>query len=277
VNLGALAARADCQARPDGYNPAVMQRIRPIVRSRRAPALLGHASVALLAASLLAGCSKEQAQEEPAQPAAASQPASQPATPSSNPHGSAGAQAVNPHGQGMAMPAAGSAAPAAGQTTADGKRVLGGIAVAVPEGWKEQPLTSGMRRGHWTIDAEGGQAELIVYYFGQAGAGSVEKNLERWYAQFQQPDGKPSKDVAQTTEKTIAEMKVTRVDVGGRYVAEVRPGAGQRHDVPDARMLAAIVEAPDGAYYFKLVGPDASVKTVAAGFDGMLDSLAKVQ
>jgi hypothetical protein len=240
--------------------------------------MLGRASVALLAAGLISasswGCSKEQAQEQPAQPAAASQPTG---APSPDPHGSAGAQAVNPHGQGVAMPAAGSAAPPPGQTTADGKRVLGGIAVAVPEGWKEQPLTSGMRRGHWTMDAEGGQAELIVYYFGQAGAGSVEKNLERWYAQFQQPDGKPSKDVAQTTEKTVADMKVTRVDVGGRYVAEVRPGAGQRHDVANARMLAAIVEAPDGAYYFKLVGPDTTVKAVAAGFDGMLDSVAKTQ
>lgn len=242
--------------------------------------MLGLASVALLTAGLLAGCSKEQAQEQPAQPATASQPASQPATPSSNPHGSAGAQAVNPHGQGAGMPgqmAAGSPAPAAGQTTADGKRVLGGIAMAVPQGWKEQPLTSGMRRGHWTIDAEGGQAELIVYYFGQAGAGSVEKNLERWYGQFEQPDGKPSKDVAQTTEKTVADMKVTRVEVGGRYVAEVRPGAGERHDVPNARMLAAIVEAPDGAYYFKLVGPETTVKAVTAAFDGMLDSVAKTQ
>ena len=243
--------------------------------------MLGHASVALLAAGLLSfsslGCSKEQAQQDqPAQPAAQSAQSAQ--APTHDPHGTAGAaQAVNPHGPGAAMTGGtGSPAPAPGQTTADGKRVLGAIAVAVPQGWTEEPVNSSMRRGQWKIDAEGGQAELIVYYFGQAGAGSVEKNLERWYGQFEQPDGKPSKEVAQTTEKTVADMKVTRVDVGGRYVAEVRPGAGQRHDVANARMLAAIVEAPDGAYYFKLVGPDPTVKAVAAGFDGMLDSVAKV-
>jgi hypothetical protein len=244
--------------------------------------MLRSASVALLAAGLLLGCTKEEAQkqEQPAQAAQAAQGSG--TTPSPDPHGSAGpAQGVNPHGQGTAMPAgmpaATGAAPPPGQTTADGKRVLGAIAVAVPAGWKEEPVASSMRRGQWKIDAEGGQAELVVYYFGQSGAGSVEKNLERWYGQFEQPDGRPSKDVAQTTEKTVADMKVTRVDVGGRYVAEVRPGAGQRHDVASARMLAAIVEAPDGAYYFKLVGPDATVKAVAAGFDSMLDSVAKTQ
>jgi hypothetical protein len=237
------------------------------------------ATVGLLAAGLCAGssCSKEQKQEEPAR--------QEPSTmvPSGDPHGTAGAAAVNPHGTAGAaavnphgatpMPAA----PAAGQTTADGKRILGAIAVAVPEGWKEESVTSSMRRGQWKIDAEGGQAELVVYYFGQAGAGSVEKNLERWYGQFEQPDGRPSKEVAQTAEKTIGDMKVTRVEVGGRYVAEVRPGAGERHDVANARMLAAIVEAPDGAYYFKMVGPDATVKAAAANFDKMLESMARAQ
>lgn len=242
--------------------------------------MLRHASVALLTAGLLAGCSKEQAPDRAEQAAAQTSGTGQPqpsGKPSADPHGSAGAQAASPHGHGTGMPTAGSPAPAAGQTTADGKRVLGGIAVAAPAGWKEEPVTSNMRRGQWKIDAEGGQAELIVYYFGQGGAGSVQANLERWYGQFEQPDGKPSKEVAQTTEKTIADMKVTRVEVGGRYVAEVRPGTGQRHDVPSARMLAAIVEAPDGAYYFKLVGPEATVKAVTASFDSMLDSVSKTQ
>lgn len=230
------------------------------------------ATVGLLAAGLSAGagCSKEQKQEPAQEPAATA--------PGGDAHGAAGAAAVNPHGS---VPAHGDApaqpaAPAA-QTTADGKRILGAIAVAVPEGWQEERVTSSMRRGQWKIDAEGGQAELVVYYFGQAGAGSVEKNLERWYGQFEQPDGRPSKEVAQTTEKTVGDMKVTRVDVGGRYVAEVRPGAGERHDVASARMLAAIVEAPDGAYYFKMVGPDATVKAAAASFDEMLESMARVQ
>lgn len=235
--------------------------------------MLQHAGVALMSAGLLLGCAKDKnqaaSQEQPAQPAAQTTGA-----PPVNPHAADPAQAASPHGQG-AQAAAGSAAPAPGQTTPDGKRVLGAIAVAAPAGWKEEPVTSSMRRGQWKIDAEGGQAELVVYYFGQMGAGSVEKNLERWYGQFEQPDGKPSKEVAQTSEKTVADMKVTRVEVGGRYVAETRPGSGQRQDVPNARMLAAIVEAPDGAYYFKLVGPEATVKAATADFDGMLDSLAK--
>jgi hypothetical protein len=132
-----------------------------------------------------------------------------------------------------------------------------------------------MRRAHWKIAGDAGEAELIVYYFGQSGAGTVQANLDRWYGQFQQPDGSPSKDAAQTATSTVAGMEVTTVDVSGRYVAQVRPGAEERHDVPDSRMLAAIVQASDGAYYFKLVGPAATVAAAKAAFDAMIGSLQK--
>lgn len=228
----------------------------------------------LIAILALAGCSKDDSNaQSPAEPASKS--AEIQATGAGGQDAAAAHGQVNPHGQ--ANPHGNAPAPAAARTTADGKRVLGGIAVAAPEGWNEEPVTSNMRRAQWKIPGDGGEAELVVFYFGQAGAGSVEKNLERWYGQFQQADGRPSGEVAETTEKTIADMKVTRAEVGGRYVAAVRPGAEARHDVPDARMIAAIVEAPGGAYYFKMVGADATVKAAAAGFDAMLDSLAKVQ
>jgi hypothetical protein len=40
-------------------------------------------------------------------------------------------------------------------------------------------------------------------------------------------------------------------------------------------MLAAIVEADDGAYYFKLVGPDASVAAEAKAFTAAIESIEK--
>lgn len=43
-------------------------------------------------------------------------------------------------------------------------------------------------------------------------------------------------------------MAITHVDVGGTYVAQVRPGAEERHNKPDWHMLSAIMIAPDGAY-----------------------------
>jgi hypothetical protein len=131
-----------------------------------------------------------------------------------------------------------------------------------------------MRRAQWAVGAAPSAAELVAYHFGATGAGSVEANLARWFGQFEQPDGRPSKDAARVEQRTIAGLQVTRVEVSGRYVAEVRPGAQERHDQADAAMLAAIIQAADGAYYLKMVGPRATVEAARAGFDAMLASIA---
>ncbi|ACY17706.1 hypothetical protein [Haliangium ochraceum] len=227
-------------------------------------------------ALLLSGCSKEEKETAPAEAPAAQVPGNTAAAAApANPH-AANPHAANPHASGDGGPGMAAVPPApAAKTTEDGKRILGSIAVAAPEGWTEEPVSSSMRRAQWKVEGEDGPAELVVYYFGQAGAGSVENNLARWYGQFEQADGRATKDVAKSEEKTIADMKVIHVDVSGRYVAAVMPGVAQKHDMPDARMLAAIVDAPDGAYYFKMVGPAKTMAKASEGFDAMLASMVK--
>jgi len=151
---------------------------------------------------------------------------------------------------------------------------LGSISVKAPTSWKSSPPTSNMRRAQWAIGEGDKAAELVVYYFGGGSGGTVEDNLDRWYGQFEQADGKSSKDAAKVENKTFAGMATTIVDLGGTFIAQVSPGAQERHNKPDHHMLAAIVEAGDGPYFFKMVGPSATVKGARAGFDAMLGSLA---
>lgn len=151
---------------------------------------------------------------------------------------------------------------------------LGSISVKAPLSWKSSPPKNNMRRAQWAIGEGDKAAELVVYYFGAGGAGTVEKNLDRWYGQFKQADGKPSKDAAKVEKKTFASMPTTIVELGGTFIAQVQPGAEERHNKSDHHMLAAIVEAGDGPYFLKMVGPSATVKSARAGFDAMLGSLA---
>lgn len=154
---------------------------------------------------------------------------------------------------------------------------LGSISVQAPAAWQASQPSSSMRKAQWAIGSGDQAAELAVFHFGTSGAGSLQANLDRWYSQFEQPDGKtPSRDVAQVENKTIAGMQVTQVQVSGRYVAETRPGSGERVDKANHAMLAAIIEAADGAYYLKMVGPEATVKDARAGFEAMLASVAKL-
>ena len=63
------------------------------------------------------------------------------------------------------------------------------------------------------------------------------------------------------------------MDVSGTYIAEVRPGAAERHNKPNFRMRAAVVETPKGPYFIKFTGPAATVKAASPAFDQFLKTL----
>jgi hypothetical protein len=140
---------------------------------------------------------------------------------------------------------------------------VAGLTFIPPAGWKPVPSSSSMRVAQFAIPRAAGDAadaELIVYYFGGSG-GTVEANIERWLGQMQQPDGKPSSAVAKRDSRTVNGLRLTLVDVSGTYIAEVTPGSAQRHNSPNFRLRAAVIETANGPYFIKMTGP---AKTMAA-------------
>ena len=153
--------------------------------------------------------------------------------------------------------------------------VLAGLTYTTPDGWKTTPTSSSMRVAQFTLPRTAGDtadAELVIYYFGGSG-GTVEANIERWLGQMQQPDGKASSAVAQRQSRTINGLKVTLVDVSGTYVAEVTPGSTQRHNSPNFRLRAAVIETPNGPYFIKLTGPARTVATTDGAYERFLASV----
>jgi hypothetical protein len=190
--------------------------------------------------------------------------------PPANPHGGpAGATGGDPHG---AVPA--QTPPRTPEKLADGRLVLGPFSFAAPADWTATPTTSSMRAAQYELPAKpGAEAELVVTYFGEHGAGSVDDNIARWLGQFQQPDGKKSRDVANIEKTQFAGQDATFVSVSGRYNTKGMPGGSGPVDKQDQALLAAIVASPSGPYYFKLVGAKATVDAGAAAFRAMLGSL----
>lgn len=183
-----------------------------------------------------------------------------------NPHAG---MAGNPHGG--AMPE--QTAPKTLDKLPDGRLALGPFSIVAPADWTTKPVTSSMRAADFVLPGKAGEAELIVYYFGSSGAGSIDDNVNRWLDQFQQPDGKSSRDVAKIEKIKFAGQDATYVSVTGRYLSQGMPGGGGPVDKPDQALLAAIVDSPSGPYYFKLVGPKETVDANAKAFRTMLDSL----
>jgi hypothetical protein len=144
-----------------------------------------------------------------------------------------------------------------------------GIRWTVPASWKSQEQRP-MRLATYTVPEDG---ECGVYYFGAGQGGSVQANMDRWIGQFQQADGKPSKDAAKVGNRTIHGLKVTTVDVSGAYTGMGGPRAAQGPPKAGYRLLGAIVEGSQGSVFFKFTGPAKTVVQNQSAFDRMIASL----
>lgn len=154
--------------------------------------------------------------------------------------------------------------------------LIAALTYTAPPVWHTRPPASSMRVAEFVVPKVQGDpedAEVVVYYFGAGGGGSVEANIDRWIGQVQQPDGSASKSKARRAERTINGLKVTTVDVSGTYTAEMRPGAAEHYNKPDYRVRAAVVETPQGAYYIKMTGPAKTVGSAQADYEKFLSSL----
>ena len=154
------------------------------------------------------------------------------------------------------------------------RHALGPFTVVTPPEWTAKPFTSSMRAADYLVSAAPGEeAELVIYYFGVDGAGSIDDNLDRWFGQFTQPDGRTSRDAAKIEKTTFAGQEAIVVSVSGHFSAAAMAGVSEAVDKDNQSMLAAIIASPKGPYYFRLLGASKTVDASAARFRAMLDSL----
>jgi hypothetical protein len=148
-----------------------------------------------------------------------------------------------------------------------------GITFEIAKTWKHATPTKQMRLAEIKIDPVEGDkesAELVLFAF-PGGAGTVEANLKRWSDQFMDENGRAAK--IESAKRTGKNVDVIVAEASGRYVAALAPGSAEKYDKADYRLLGAIVTTSDAGYYFKLVGPDATVKAAKPAFEAMVKSI----
>lgn len=154
----------------------------------------------------------------------------------------------------------------------------GALALEAPSGWQRVQPKSGIVETEFAIPSEAA-ADAAAVAPGRmtvmGAGGSVDANIERWYGQFAQPDGSSTKDKSAIKKLKVAGRDVTLVDIAGTY--QDSPGGpfagGKTIARPGYRMLAAIVEGPDGNYFLKFYGPAATVAKHADGFRTMVEGM----
>lgn len=149
----------------------------------------------------------------------------------------------------------------------DGLLELDDIKLKPPKAWTMEQPASSMRKAQFVIpktkdDPEDGQVAL--FYFGPA-AGSVEANVKRWCEQFEQPDGKPSEEVAKREQAKAGKLDVTFIDLTGNMKSPMAP-VSSGPVKSNYRLLAAIIEAPSGPWFVKATGPAATMEASAKDF-----------
>jgi hypothetical protein len=167
----------------------------------------------------------------------------------------------------------------AGAQNGDQERVTAaGLSFFPDSAWIRQ-TARGMRAAQFLLPGgdAGESAELVVFFFGVGGGGSVEANIDRWCGQLVQADGRNSRDVARVETRRIGELNVTTVHVSGRYTADPMPGMAPTKIQGEATMLAAIVEGEGGPWYFKALGATPTIERWEASFEAMLESLRLVR
>lgn len=150
-----------------------------------------------------------------------------------------------------------------------------GLTWKVPAKWKSEPPASSMRRAQYRIPGPGGPAECIVFYFGPGQGGSPQANVERWASQFRRPDGSPVGDALKTRSIKVGDIPVMLVEVAGTFVGGM--GGAATPTQGDHMMLAAIAEGPDANWFFRAIGPRATLAAARADFEKMAQSIKRGQ
>jgi hypothetical protein len=112
-------------------------------------------------------------------------------------------------------------------------------------------------------------AECVVTTFGRHG-GTVDANVKRWLDQF-----RPAQTTPRRMNVEINGMHATFFEVAGTYAGDVMPnreGLSSPASKPAWRLIGAIIEAPTGLWFFKLIGPDLTVRVASRAFEDMVRS-----
>ncbi|WP_394832356.1 hypothetical protein LVJ94_38175 [Pendulispora rubella] len=168
-------------------------------------------------------------------------------------------------------PAPAPQAPAALSATATTTQATGHeIVWDAPPSWEKVANPSTMRKATYRIPKAAGDTddtELSVIVAG----GSATANIERWVGQFS------SGASIEKKERSVSNLNVSVVEIKGTYGGGMTgPGmpaaAGPKEHYA---LLGAIVADGQDSTFFKMTGPEKSVKAARADFDKFVDSLKK--
>ncbi len=257
--------------------------------TKRLPAIAAVTALTLICGTVACGRSgQEQAppasSPAPSQPGTAAAPGGSPGQPPAGQTRSGVPDVVSPHetktpGTTTELPPGHPPIPQGGSGMLEGPPSGSGtgakaLAWTVPKGWVSEPPSNPMRKAQYRVPGPGGDAQLVVNYFGPGQGGDPMDNAVRWAEQFGQPGGGDPREAMTTQSLDVGGIKVLEVETTGTYNGgSMMMGGSPPEPKPDWALLGAVAEGPDARWFFKLTGPKATVQAQRAAFFDMVKSL----
>jgi len=151
---------------------------------------------------------------------------------------------------------------------------LTGLAFTVPGSWTKEELTGSPMGSVATIKIPktdpGGEDGVvrITHNPNMKGKDKDEVSIDRWISQVAKPDGSPmTRTDTKITTAALGAVRLTVVDMTGSVKMTMRDSAKSNQ-----RMIAAIVDHPQGPHFVVTAGPVASMEKWAAQIDAFLKS-----
>ncbi len=157
--------------------------------------------------------------------------------------------------------------------TAGTEVTIDGMKSTAPKSWKDVPTTSSMRYKQFSIPRAAGDAfdgELVIFFFGAGQGGGVDQNVSRWKTMFKPPEGKTVDQISKLESTKFGTIKATVLDIRGTYLFKPVPMAPESEPRPNHRMVAAVLETPNGPYFLRFVGPEKTITQHKKDFDAWL-------
>jgi hypothetical protein len=159
--------------------------------------------------------------------------------------------------------------------SADAGTGAAALSWTAPAGWVAETPSTAMRKAQYRVPGAAGDAECVVFYFGPGEGGDALTNVQRWATQFTLADGRPGSAGMKVDTRKVGDIDVLVVEVGGTYQGGFRMQQPTEAPKPGQRLLAAIAEGPDSNWFFKLIGPEATVENQRAAFENLVGSLKR--
>ena len=141
-----------------------------------------------------------------------------------------------------------------------------GLTTTKPENWTPAILENAMQRVRYIVPGVEGEEPASLVIFSIGAGGEVQANIDRWAGQVTNPDGSPGEPKVE--EFTVSDMTITLVELLGNY-----QGMGMAEAKSNQLFLSAIVDAPSGRIFIRLVGQEQTVEANRESYMAFLKGL----